>query len=135
MNISNISPAIVPMEKIPSVETAIPPIAAPDKVDATLKTKRQTPEDNRQAAKAKEEENKNLSAKDLKQVAEEMNGIMDDLKTSLGFNIREEFNNLVVVEIKNRDTNELIKQIPAEEMLAIKGKMLELTGLLFDHSV
>ena len=69
-------------------------------------------------------------------MVEEMNDIMDDLHTSLGFSVREDLQNRqVVVEIKDRDTNELIKQIPSEEMLTIKEKMLEFTGLLFDQNV
>ena len=44
-------------------------------------------------------------------------------------------NHQVIVEIKNRKTNELVKQIPSEELVTIKEKMAELTGLLFDKSV
>ena len=131
MNITTISPTIVPMEKIP-LETPLP-VSSPDKIDSAKKPRSLAPEDNRQGAKA--EDKKSLSAKELKKVSEEMNEIMNDFKTSLGFSIREELNNLVVVEIRNRDTNELIKQIPSKELLAIKEKMEELTGLLLDHSV
>ena len=111
------------------------PVSAPDKIDATEKTERQMPENNRRATQEKEEQENNFSVQEAKQVAAEMNEIMDDLQTNLGFSIREDLDNLVIVEIKNRETNELIKQIPSEEMLAIKEKMEELTGLLLDHSV
>jgi flagellar protein FlaG len=74
-----------------------------------------------------------LSVDDIKELAEGMNEIMDDLQTSIGFSIREELNHQVVVEIKDRQTDELIKQIPSEELLAIKEKMEEFTGLLFDQ--
>lgn len=76
-----------------------------------------------------------LSVKEAKDLTLEMNEIMNDLQTSLGFSIREELKGQVVVEIKNRETNELIKQIPAEELLKIKQKMEEFTGLIFDQSV
>ncbi len=76
-----------------------------------------------------------LSLEDTKELTVEMNEIMDDLQTSLGFSIREELNHQVVVEITNRDTNEVVKQIPSEELLTIKEKMEEFTGLLFDQSV
>lgn len=82
-----------------------------------------------------EQQDKKLSLKDTKELTEEMNELMDDLQTSLGFSIREELNHQVVVEITDRKTNELIKQIPSEELLKIKEKMEELTGLIFDQSV
>jgi flagellar protein FlaG len=85
--------------------------------------------------RAKEEQNQVLSTQEAKELTREMNEIMDDLQTSLGFSIREELNHQVVVEIKNRETNELIKQIPAEELLDIRQKMKEFTGLIFDQSV
>ena len=64
-----------------------------------------------------------------------MNEIMDDLQTSLGFSIREDLGHQVIFEISDRKTKELIKQIPSEEMLAIKEKMEEFSGLLFDQKV
>lgn len=76
-----------------------------------------------------------LSVQDIKELAEGMNEVMNDLQTSIGFSIREELNHQVVVEIKDRETDELIKQIPSEELLVIKEKMEEFTGLLFDQSV
>lgn len=74
-----------------------------------------------------------LSAEAVKELAETMNDAMDSLQTRIGFSIREDLNHQVVVEIKNRDTDELVKQIPSEELLAIKEKMEEFTGLLFDQ--
>lgn len=128
MNINTIIPAALSLETPMPIQSSVP-----DKVDTAKKIRSQTFEENRPAAKTKEEGKNLFSAKELKQVAAEMNEIMDDLHTSLGFSIKEELNNLVVVEIKDRETNELIKQIPSEELLAIKEKMEELTGLLLDQ--
>lgn len=90
-------------------------------------------------SKAKEQgtngQKSQLSVKDTKELTQEMNEIMDDLQTSLGFSIREELNNQVIVEITDRKTNKVIKQIPSEELLTIKEKMEEFTGLIFDQSV
>lgn len=112
------------------------PVPESDKVGALKKLTPQTPaKDNQQTARSKEDkEEGSLSAEALKEVATEINEIMDDLQTSLGFSIREELNNQVVVQIKDRKTHEIIKQIPAEELLTIKEKMEELTGLLLDHT-
>lgn len=114
------------------------PSSSADNIEALRKITPQTPaKKSQQTARSKEEQEKenSLSAEALKAVATEINEIMDDLHTSLGFSIREELNNQVVFEIKDRKTHEIIKQIPAEELLTIKEKMEELTGLLLDHTV
>ncbi len=84
---------------------------------------------------ANQQREENLSPDQVRELAEEMNDLMDDLQTSLGFSIHEELHNQVVVEIKNRETNELIKQIPTEEFLEIKEKMEEFRGMILDQSV
>jgi len=123
MNLNNISTAPAPVESIALGSKT--PATDSKKIAATEKIKNLT----------SERQDNNFSAEDAKQLAAEMNEIMDDFQTSLGFSIREDLGHLVIVEIKDRDTNELIKQIPSEEMLAIKEKMEELTGLLLDQSV
>lgn len=81
---------------------------------------------------ANEQNTQSLSMEEIRELTAEMNELMDDLQTTLGFSIREDLNHQVVVEITNRETHELIKQIPSEELLSIKEKMEELTGLIFD---
>ncbi|MCA1785098.1 MAG: flagellar protein FlaG, partial [Desulfobacteraceae bacterium] len=78
---------------------------------------------------------KELSATEAKEMVDDLNEYMDDLQTHLGFSIREDLNRRVVVEIKNRKSDELIKQIPSEELLKIMESMKELTGIIFDQSV
>lgn len=99
--------------------------AKPEKVE------KPEPIDSRQGqADGREKEDPSLNA--AVEMAETLNEYMNDLQTNIGFYIREDLGHQVVVEIKNRETDELIKQIPTEEMLKIKEKMEELTGLIFD---
>lgn len=74
------------------------------------------------------------ASEEIRELAEVMNDAMDDLQTSLGFSISENLPNQVVVEIKNRETGELVRQIPAEQLISIKEKMDEFTGMIFDAS-
>ena len=133
MNINKVTTAPTTMETIPLE----PPISASNKIDAADKTKTSTrmSEPNRQADRKKEEQESTFDVKEAKQLATEMNEIMDDLQTSLGFSIREDLGHQVIFEISDRETKQLIKQIPSEEMLAIKEKMEEFSGLLFDQKV
>ena len=106
-------------------DTALPQATVP---------KNGIPEADPTGQKEREKKTMALSLQDAKDIAEGMNELMDVLHhTSIGFSIREELNHQVVVEIKDKETKELIKQIPAEELLAIKEKMEEFTGLIFDQ--
>lgn len=78
---------------------------------------------------------KNIKAKEAEEIVEALNEYMDDLQTNLGFSIRKDLENQVVVEIKNRQTDELVRQIPSEELLTIMENMKELNGIIFDQSV
>jgi len=72
---------------------------------------------------------------DMQKMVDTLNEYMDDLTTDIGFFINKKLNNQVIIEIKNRKTDELIKQIPSEELVRISEKMAELTGLLLDKSI
>jgi flagellar protein FlaG len=82
-----------------------------------------------------ETEKSSMSTDELKDMTETLNEYTEDIQTNLGFNVREELSNQVVVEIKNKETDEVIKQVPPEELIEIKEKMSELVGLIFDTSV
>ena len=79
--------------------------------------------------------NSTLSAKEAEQVTADLNEYLNGFQTNLSFSISEKSNHQVIVEIKNKETNELIKQIPSEEILELREKMEELAGLLFDGAV
>lgn len=122
MNVNNITP---------TKETVVQP---PVQVEGTGGQNRAT--ENKEIIQAKQVQEQNAESKEeLKAVTESLNEYMSDFQTQLGFFINEELNDEVIVEIKNRNTDELIKQIPSEEVVAIREKMAELTGLLFDKSV
>lgn len=95
----------------------------------------QTVEDLDQVAKTKEQKESTLSVESLKELTEELNEYMDDLQTNIGFSMRDDPDRTLIIEIKNRETGDVIKQLPSEEMLKLREKMVELTGLLFDKSV
>lgn len=116
----------------PNTETAALSGACPIQTETADKIKNMVP-DRSQATEPKQEES--APTEDIKELADSLNEYMDDLQTDLGFFMHEELNHQVIVEIKNRNTHELVKQIPAEELVTIKEKMAELTGLLFDKSV
>jgi len=74
---------------------------------------------------------KNFSTGTLHEVSKELNSYLENHQTSMGFFIHKKLDNQIVVEIKNRETGELVRQIPSEELLKIRERMVTSTGLIF----
>ncbi len=100
------------------------------KTDADLKSSESI-----QIQPAEDKQEDNFAVEEIEELSKELNSYMDDLQTNLGFSIHEKIENQVIVEITDRETGELIRQIPSEELMAIREKMAELTGLLFDQRI
>lgn len=116
-----------------TINAAIKDLSSVDPVAAQHLSKAASEDISRKNTAAMNEKRaQSLPLKEVRELTAEMNELMDDLQTTLGFSIREDLNHQVVIEITNRETNELIKQIPSEELLNIKEKMEEFTGLIFD---
>ena len=62
-----------------------------------------------------------------------LNELTNTLKTKLNFSLHKPTNN-VIIKIIDGDTNQVIKQIPLEDLVQIQEKMQSLTGLLFDNN-
>lgn len=131
-NISNTAPSDSLIQSAPSPP---PQDVAPMESSGRGSIQTLRPMDSMEKPEKSENQTKKPDAEKTKELVEELNEYMDDLQTQLGFSIREDLNHQVVVEIKNRETDTLIKQIPSEELLKIKKKMEELTGIIFDQSV
>ncbi|MDR9500714.1 MAG: flagellar protein FlaG [Desulfurivibrionaceae bacterium] len=74
------------------------------------------------------------SSAELAEMAEEIEGRFDTMGAKLGFSIRDESED-IVMEVRERESGDLIRQIPSEEVLALREKLNELVGLLFDKQV
>ncbi len=126
MNVSNISTILTPPAAVP-VEAKTNEKLKTDNIE-NLRSVTDQPEESSNSTNS-------FSVNETLKITSELNELMEDLQTNLGFYIREDLDHQVVVEIKDRSTDELIRQIPSEEMLQIREKMLELNGLIFDQSV
>jgi flagellar protein FlaG len=73
-----------------------------------------------------------VSAEDLAKVVEEIQNRLDAMGTRLNFALNKE-PEVVVVKVTDRLSGELVRQIPSEEVLALRKKLQELSGLLFDE--
>lgn len=74
-------------------------------------------------------------------VNEEIRRVVDELaKVALSFNRRLDFTifeetNQVVVRVIDQDTNEVIRQVPPEELLKLHARIREAVALLVDETI
>jgi|GEM_PF-1814669 len=75
-----------------------------------------------------------MSAEEVKEMVESFQEMSETIQTKLSFSVDEE-NNEIVVKIFDKESEELIRQFPSDEMLSLQDKMSDLAGFLFDQKV
>lgn len=73
------------------------------------------------------------SERDIGKLISDINLQLQAMHTELNFSIDKETERMVL-KIINAETDEVIRQIPAEEALRIASRLSKLLGLLVDHS-
>ncbi len=83
-------------------------------------------------------EEKQLTQKELKNKLEEkiedMNKITETLEENLSFKLHDETDR-IMVQVVNVKTQEIVKEMPPEEMLDLSAKIHKMVGLLIDEKV
>jgi flagellar protein FlaG len=75
-----------------------------------------------------------ISASETEEIVKSLENYMNVLKTNIGFRVNTQTDR-VVVTITNQETNEVIRQIPSEELISLQERMKELTGIIFSETV
>lgn len=104
-----------------------PRVKPVNKTEATVFRK----EDDEERQEKKREGLTKLDLGALKEVAEKTQAFLDDLNIRLDFQVYEETGDMIV-RIFNRETEELLREIPPEDLLEINGRIADLRGILFD---
>jgi len=71
---------------------------------------------------------------DPREVVEQIQTFLRNLNIQLHFEIDKETGEFVV-QVRNSETGEIIRQIPPEELLKLMGKLEELRGILFNKKI
>lgn len=79
----------------------------------------------------KEAKHKLKSEDAAKEIAEKMNQVASVFNTSLAFSV-DKPTGKTVIKVLDKETNEIIRQIPPKEMLRLIGKMRYVMGMLLD---
>jgi flagellar protein FlaG len=72
-----------------------------------------------------------LRPDEVKKTVEELNEAMQTVGTALSFSVDKETGR-TVVKVLDSKTGEVIRQIPAEEMVRVSQRIAKLVGVLFD---
>ncbi len=75
----------------------------------------------------------NMAQEDLgktRKLMEEVQDYLDNLNIQLSFDVHEKTGEMVV-QVLDRETGDLIRQLPPENLLDLKDKLNELRGVLF----
>lgn len=97
---------------------------------------RNTTEGTEKATQVKEkpkEEEKELEREDVDKVLEFLNDSSTLFNLSLRFKIHDE-SSKIVVSVTNADTDEVIRQIPTQEVLDLAERLNEMVGVLFNET-
>ena len=75
-----------------------------------------------------------LTDKEVNDTVEELNSFLQDMKRNLSFSVDDTSGQSVIL-VKDSESEEVIRQIPSEELVVLRKKMDDLTGILFDTKV
>jgi len=81
-----------------------------------------------------ERQENNLVGSDIEKAVADMNGFMQSMQRNLSFSVDEELGRDIVA-VKDRESGEIIRQIPSEELVVLLKKMDDVAGILFDTKV
>ncbi|RLB65178.1 MAG: hypothetical protein DRH04_10755 [Deltaproteobacteria bacterium] len=82
------------------------------------------------------EEQSLLSAAEIKAQVKETTDSLNEMSSLLKYGIRFGFDDQaseMLVNVIEKDTNRIIRQVPSKEILAMRAKMAEMVGLLVDQ--
>lgn len=72
------------------------------------------------------------SPKELQKMVDETQALLDSMNVSLKYFLYGTHENKVAVKVINKETGDVIREIPPKEMQALQTKIGELVGMLFD---
>jgi flagellar protein FlaG len=82
---------------------------------------------------APDQQKASLSDEEMASAVKELNAAMTVVNTNLSFSV-DNITKQTVVTVTDAQTNEVIRQIPPEDMLRVSQRIAELLGVLFDHA-
>ncbi len=112
---------------IPSISTSLPPSSGPE-VSAVLREAKPAAPPVQSKAIAASQSAQPVSHEQLKAAIKSVQEYIEPINNALEFSMNDDTNQMVV-KIIDRDTKEVIRQMPSEEMIAIAKALDSIKGL------
>jgi flagellar protein FlaG len=129
----NVAVVTTNVEQEDAARPQVPPVPQGGETD-TVKLNDQTLHGRTSKDEAKNQDK--LTQKELEEAVREIQQRFQAMGSNFKFGL---YNNLetksIVAQLRDKKTNEVIKQFPAEEVLKLREKLQDLIGLLFDEKV
>ena len=75
-----------------------------------------------------------ITTVEVNETIEEINNFLQDTKRNLSFSVDENSGTNIIM-VKDAESDEVIRQMPSEELLVLRKKMDDVVGILFDKKV
>ena len=105
-----------------------------DDVKQTESLNQQKLQQNQYKNNNQDEEAQPLEREQLEQMAQQLQDFMGEMNRSLQFKVDED-SGRNVIKVIDKESGDLVKQYPSEEVLGIVSKLAEATGVLVDFKV
>lgn len=103
------------------------------KTDNTHATQQQQSEAVQSTDKASEMASE-VTADDISKTVDDMNSLLQEMKRNISFSVDEDLGDSLII-VKDSESDEVIRQIPSEELVVLRKKMDDVAGILFDTKV
>ena len=130
---ANVSAVPTNVEREDAVKPPVQPVPQSSESD-TVKLNNQT----RQGKSAQEDARSQgkLSQKELEDAVAEIQQRFQSMGSSFKFGLyKNRETDSIVAQLRDKKTDEIIKQFPSDEVLKLREKLQDLVGLLFDEKV
>jgi flagellar protein FlaG len=94
----------------------------------------QTQNSQAQQQQAQQQASRPLEREQLEKLAEQLQDFMGEMNRSLQFVVDQD-SGRDVIKVLDKNSGDVIKQYPSEEVLSLVSKLSENAGLLIDHTV
>ena len=110
-----------------TAQAAVATQAAAESSTVTAASQEQAARDNNGSGEGKQSEQRQTTMKDVSEINKVIN---QNTIAEFGYN---EPTNRITIKIKDKETNEVIREIPSEKALEMLAKAWELAGLMVDE--
>lgn len=118
-----------PQDMLTPVDQSAPPRAGQDTGDRAAPIELRDHRDT-----GRQDESEEISLQKLQHLTEAVDSYMASIGVSLKFNI-DERTDMVQVEVRDPETDKLIRKIPADEMLDLAASIENMVGLFLDKAL